>query len=121
MSYCPWNGVENCGCGAFPFTWNGMMPKRCEELMPFAMMNAHLKYLSPEKIKQYEAWAKMPAPPEVAAEITRDPDAPRPPKQELLTPEQQLHQPVLGRLRGMQQLNAAKLAARIMAKKETAG
>lgn len=58
MSYCPISGHKDCGCGAFPFTRNGLMPSRCEELMPLYMVNAHLNLVTPAKRAEYDAWVK---------------------------------------------------------------
>lgn len=63
MAYCPWSGHKDCGCGEFPFTWNGLMPARCEDLLPLPMVNAYLQQVTPATRKRYEDWVKagMPA------------------------------------------------------------
>lgn len=58
MPYCPWSGHKDCGCGAFPFTRNGLMPARCEELMPLYMVNAHIDKVTPATKQRYLDWVK---------------------------------------------------------------
>lgn len=69
MGRCVWHGeVCNCGLG-YPFTENGLMPKRCENRVPIYMVAA---YLSPIRVTaetkaRYEKW-------QAAGRVDEDPD-----------------------------------------------
>ena len=80
MSYCPWSGAKDCGCGKFPFTWNGLMPGRCEELMPLYMVNAHINHVTPARKAEYQAWVK-----DGMKQFENDDEVPPPAEQEKKT------------------------------------
>ncbi len=60
MPYCPWNGVKDCGCGAYPWPIDGKAPPRCEELMAVYIVGAYIRPqgVSDAKMAAYRAWIK---------------------------------------------------------------
>lgn len=74
MGRCAWVGVMcNCGQG-FPFTENGVIPKRCEDRMPLPLVVNHQHRVRPEKLAEYKAWVKAGQP--KLSEWTGVPDEP---------------------------------------------
>jgi hypothetical protein len=50
---CPWGGLP-CDCTAFPWTWNGLIPQKCEDQMPDALLG--IRKVSAAGKARYQAY-----------------------------------------------------------------
>lgn len=55
-TYCPWSGAVDCGCTQYPFTRNGQIPERCQDMMPLPNVGAYPNLVTPEKKEEYMKW-----------------------------------------------------------------
>ena len=52
---CAWGGLP-CGCTEFPWTWNGLVPAKCEEQMPDQLLGLRkVSAAGKERFRRYEA------------------------------------------------------------------
>lgn len=50
---CPWGGLP-CNCESFPWLQNGLIPMKCENQMPLALLG--LRKVSDKGKRRYEAY-----------------------------------------------------------------